>query len=551
MYFKRTAALALVGALAFSTVAMADVKGANEDAVNTQKTEDTLNVGFASEPSAIWGSAVGKTENEGNIIQGAILDTLVAKDYSTNEIIPWLATEWEWVDETHCKFTLRDDVTMSDGTPLVADDVVYSFNVFLQTSASTDTGRFLGVLDDGSADAVAEDEHTVTIGFNTVAPDMLEMMTMTNFGIVSEDEVEALGGLEAASTNPQLGSGKYKFVEWNNGQNIKLERNEDYWNTDYAGYYQYINITFINDPASRAMSVQSGDLDVAYDMPVTQAATYAADESLSTIVYTFGQTAHLWYNMTEGKATSDSLVRQAIDKALNFDALAGIGTAGYGEPSLGYFTSDSAYYNETYTTEERAVDIEGAKELLAEAGYADGLEITALGLQDTEPLYTVMQANLAEAGITLNLDIPDTAQFVEAAFGGDYDIIMVGEYTAARYPTLFCFLQEDRSAADVSAETEAEASTEAESDGTVGTTMVIGGPKVTTKALSDKIFAAIEESDEAKAIEELGAIEQELKEDCIVTNLYPEMKAAVLGGSIKGYTTQERGFVDLTNFYEE
>jgi len=503
--------------------AAAGIKGANEDPANTETTDETLVIGLASEPANLWGSGTGATENEMMIINGALLDTLVAKDYASGEIIPNLATEWEWVDDKHCKFTLRDDVKMTDGTPLVADDVVYSVKVWLETSANSDTGRFFAK----KKAAVANDEHTVTLGFNTSAPDLLEMLTMTNFGIVSEDEVKALGSYEDASKKPIFGSGKYKFVEWKSGQSITIERNDDYWNPDYKGYFKTIQFTFTNDAAARAMAVQSGDAGVAYDMPISMAGTYANNDQVSTIIHSFGQVSHLWYNMKDDHVTSDQKVREAIDAALDFDAICAVGSAGYAQPSLGYFGPESKYYNETYTVDERKVDVEKAKSLLEEAGKTD-LTISCLGMQDTDPIYTVMQENLRAAGITLEINTVDTAQFVQDAFGGNYDIIIVGEYTAARYPTLMCFLQK----------------------ATIESGFIIGGPKVTTDELDASITELIEEKDEAKAKEEAGAIEKVYKEQMIVSNLYPEMKAAVLGKDIKGYTTRERGFLDPTNFYK-
>ncbi len=525
MSFRKFMSLGLAALMTVSLGAAAvsaEVKGANEDPANTTATDETITIGLASEPSSLWGAAGAKTENEGQIVQGALLDTLVKVDKATNDVIPNLATEWEWLDDTHCKFTLRDDVTMTDGTPLVADDVVYTVGVWRECSASNDTGRFV-------AGATADDEHTVTLEFTTPAPDILSMMAWSNFGIVSEDEVNAAGGLEEVQRNPVIGSGKYKFVEWKSGQSIKLERNDNYWNKDWTGYFKNIVFTFTSDAAARAMAVQSGDAQVAYDMPVVQAAAFAGNDQVTTIVYGFGQVAHLWYNMGPNAGpTADAKVRAALDKALNFDAIAQVGTAGFGQPALGYFPEDGKYYNQTYTPEERAVDIEGAKALLAEAGYPDGFEISALGLQDIVPVYTVIQENLRAIGVTLNINTPDTAQFVGDAFGGNYDIIMVGEYTDARYPTLIPFLAQAN----------------------IDSGFVIGGPKATTPEIDAAITEAIVEKDEAKAKEELGALEQVMKADTLVSNLYPELKATILAAGIKGYTTQERGFLDATNFYK-
>ncbi len=521
---KKLVSLALAAAMVLSVSASAfagEAKSANADPVNTETSDETIVIALSAEPSGLWGAGVGKVENEMQIIGAPLLDTLVISDKNTGEILPNLATSWEWIDETHCRFVLRDDVTMSDGTPLVADDVVYSVNTWIEFSGNTDTGRFL-------EGASAEDEHTVTIGFNTVAPDFLAMMAWSNFGIVSEDEVNALGGPEAANTNPAFGSGKYRFKEWNHGSDIVLERNDNYWNPDYKGYYKEIRFIFTNDAAARAMAVQSGDVQVAYDMPMSMASTYVADDSVQVIAHTFGQNTRIWYNMGPNAGpTADIRVRQAIDKALNFDAIAMVGTAGFGEEVHGTFPAESRYYNEIFTKEERAVDIEGAKALLEEAGYGDGLDLSIVGMQDQNPVFTVMQENLKQAGINLSIQIVDTPQFVEQANGGTYDIIHVGDLQDARYPTIFSSLRQ-----------------------ALIDTFCIGGCKYTTPEIEEMIDSVIQEPDEEKAKENAKTLEEYLKQEMMISNTYPEMHAAITGADIKGYRTMERGFLDATGFYK-
>lgn len=511
------------GSAAESTVSVTEP---NQDPANTEKTDEELVIGLASEPALLYGVAGGNVQNEEQIIGHAMFDSLVKYNYNTHEVEPKLATSWEWTDDTHLKFTLRDDVMMSDGTPLVADDVVYTCNeIWVALNQANDTGKNI-------VGATADDEHTVTIEFNSVAPDFLTMLTWTNFAIVSKDEVEAAGGLEAVSKEPaNIGTGPYKFKEWKHGQYVLLERNEDYWDKDYAGYYKTIKFTFTSDAAAREMAVESGDAQVAYDMPISQAATYAASDVVNTTIYNFGQTTHLWYNMGDNAgATKELKVRQAIDKALNFDAIAQVGTAGFAKAAMSYWDPSCDFYQENYTAEERAVDIEGAKALLAEAGYENGLEITALGLGDITPVLTVMQANLAEAGITLTLDTPDTAQFVEGAFGGNYDIICVGDTPNVRTPaSVMPFLNNNN---------------------VYGTGMVIGGPKWTSDEFDSKITELITatDTDSAKAV--ATELDNMVKEQMVCSNLYSEMKASVFAKDLKGYSRMERGFIDATSLYK-
>ncbi len=494
---------------------------ANIDPDNTKKTDETIVVQLNSEPSGLWAGGTGKQENETAIIDGAIFDTLVHMDRKTGDVLPALATEWEWIDPTHCQFTLRDDVLMTDGTLLEPADVVYSVGAWLEYSPNTDTGKFLvGATDDGDG--------KVTIEFNTTAPDLLNMLSWSNFGIVSEDEVNALGGNVAADKKPLMGSGKYRFKEWIDGQYILLERNDDYWDDSYAGYFKEIKLVFIQDPAAQAMGILSGDAQIAYNMPVSMAATYVGNENVNVIVHEFGQNSRVWYNMgPKAGATKDLKVRQAIDKALNFDAIAQVGTGGFGKEVHSYFPDNSKYYNEIFTTEERAVDIEGAKKLLEEAGYGDGLDLTLVGMQDQEAVFTVMQENLSQAGINLKVDILDTPAFVGAANSGDYDLIHVGDFVDARYPAICVFFKQ--SCID---------------------TFCIGGAKWTTPEIEEALNKFIEEPDEAKAKEEAKEFEEMLKEQMPYSNTFPEMHANLTAKDIKGYKTIERGYIDITSLYK-
>ena len=514
-------AIMIVLSLAISSYTFAEgIQFANQDEPNTVKSDETLVVALASEPSSLWMGGTGKLENEMCVIQAAFTDELVRVDYGTGELKPSLATEWEWLDDTHCRFTLRDDVKMTDGTLLEAADVVYSINVFMEYSGNSDTGRFF-------VGAEAEDEHTVTVEFNTVAPDLLSMIAWSNFGIFSEDEINALGGVEEACRNPIFGSGRYRFKEWKNGQYILLERNEDYWDPDYVGYFKEIKFTFTNDPSARALLVQSGDAQVTVDMPITMASTFQNDERVSLIVNDMGNTARLFYNMgPKAGATTDIRVRKAIDKALNVDAIAFIATGGMGQEIHGYFAEGSKYYNETFTREEREVDIEGAKALLEEAGYADGLTLTMLGTSDGEAIMAVVQENLRQVGIDLQINVLDVAAFVEAANGGDYDLIIVGDSVDVRYPTLMMSFKQ-----------------------AFIDTFTIGGCKWTTPEIEEKIDALIQETDDAKAKEYAGEVEQMYKDEMCFSNTYSELRSALTQSDIKGYCRIERGLFDATTLY--
>ena len=495
--------------------------GANEDPANTEKTDETITIALASEPTTLAPSLSGTAANEAQIVSSTLMDTLVRQDKVTNEITPGLATAWEWVDDTHCKFTLRDDAKCYNGDTLTAEDVAWCINdVWVALNATNDTGMFV-------AGAVADDEHTVTIEFNLASPALLGMLSWTNFHVFSQADVEAAGGMEQATKTPFIGTGRYRFVEWKTTEYIKVERNEDYWDPDYAGYFKEIVFKFIGEPASREANVESGDVDVAADMPVIQASAFAESDAVKTVLYNYGQNGHLWYNMTEGHPTADINVRKAIDLALDFDNIAIVGTAGTAQAATGYIDFGSYYHNDTYTPEERAVDIDKAKELLAEAGYEDGLTLNTTYLAETETVHAVIKECLRQIGIDLVLNPTDVPTFVQTANSGDYDIMIIGEWMTDRIPSAFPFIRWDNIHG-----------------------FHMGGPQTTTDELDGLVHQFIEEKDDETALGILQQIEQIMKDDCMVSNLYPEVKGAILNPDLKGFTTLERGYVCPYNFYK-
>lgn len=494
----------------------------NADAPNTQKTDETLTVLFGSEPAMLWTGGTGNAANETGYIEDAIEDTLVRMDPVTKELKPSLATEWEWTDDQTLELTLRDDVTMYGGQKMTADDVVYTVMTWKEKASNGDNGRNIE-----SAEKI-DDTH-VSIKFNKVAPDLVAQLSWATMGIVSQADVDAVGGIDAASKEPKMGSGRYKFVEWKNGEYIKLTRNEDYWDPDYAGYFKDIVIMFTSDPAAREMSVESGDAALAVDMPVVQAATYQQGGKVGVAVFPVGSVNSLWYCQKEGRVTSDKAVRTAISMAIDWDAVAMVGTAGYLGAADDYFPADNYYYNGTYADVDRTPDPEGAKKVLEDAGYAtDGsLTVSVPATADSVPVYTVMQESLRQAGITFEINQVDIPTFVQSAFGGDYDIIYSDDEVGARYPSLLSYVQNE----------------------IVESGFSIGGPKVIKQEDNDLVMKGIQATDKAEAKGYFDQVQEDMKEDVMCSPMFENLKAAITDTDLKGFSTRERGWPDITTLY--
>lgn len=494
---------------------------ANTDPANTVKTDEQIIIEIPSEPAYAFGIPAGNLGKDNVMLQSLYLDTLVTRDPVSGEILPSLATEWKWLDETHLQLTLRDDVIMADGSALTANDVLYTAKCWTDFNSTNDAGKYFNY-----AECSVVDDHTVILGLNVVAPDFVGMLSWHEFGIISESAVEAVGGLDAASGNPVIGSGKYIFKEWKRGEEMVFERNEDYWDDGYAGYFKEIRFHFVSDASSRQMSILSGDADVAYEIPVTQAKSMESVDNVKTWIYSVGSVFHMFYNIGNDGPLSDIRVRQAVDKALNFDALAAVGTGGYGTKSLGYIDESCYLHTDIWTEEEKAVDIEGAKQLLEDAGYGDGLALEAVILQEQMPTWVVIQENLRAVGIELTINNADVSSYVEDAITGNYDLILIDQYIDGRNPDIFTFF-----------------TWKSVIDG------FLGGDKWTTDELDTLITKAISETDDAAAKEYVVQIEQYLKEYMLETDTYPCMYGMITAEDIMGLTINNKGMMSPAYFY--
>ncbi|MCQ2558430.1 MAG: ABC transporter substrate-binding protein [Oscillospiraceae bacterium] len=494
----------------------------NLETGNTTKTDETLVVELSAVPDFIWHPGVrdASGSNESSIILFTLLDRLVEYDEVTGEVVPMLADSWE-VNEDGNEFTfhIRQGVKMVDGEILTAADVVFTFETFMDRCSSGDSGRFWS-----SVELV--DDETVKLTTFDQCPDMLKMLSYGNYGIFTEAQIEACGGYEEAYRKPVLGVGRYFLKEFKDGEYVLLERNEDYWDTNYAGYFKYIKCIGIAESSAKVAGVQAGDAQVAYDVPIALAKTYIDNPSLRTYVYPMGEPQFFWFNQREGHPTADIRVRQAISKCLNHAAITGIATAGLGTPNNSYVSPSCPYYVPGWTDEELAIDIEGAKALLADAGYDDSnpLEICVYALANDTEVWTVVQANLKAAGINLTINNVDMGGYVPAMlFEKSYDVCMVGQTNGIRLPSL----------------------NEMVSGG-----ISFGGPGVAIEDQNEILVRLMKAADDEEAKAILAEYQEAVKANCTYAPMHDALKATIVSADLKGYSIHERAFIDLSTMYK-
>lgn len=392
---------------------------------NVTASDEELTVALMSEPTTLF--ALGGTATEsGLIIENAIGGRLLEYDASTGEITPSLADSYELVDDTHAKFHIRDGACYSDGTPVTAADVLYSFSV-----AQENANSFTIYMD--LANSTAEDDQTVIIAFTEYVPGWEQLFANPAATITSEANVAAAGGAEAAGHNPPIGCGRYVFKEWSSGQYITIERNENYWDDSYTGYYKTIRFTFIPDAAARVLALQSGDADVAQRIAMSDYMALQNNPDAKGIPFSTDRVFSMFFNV-QSDIFSNEKVREAVAHAIDPQAVNALQNMGQGQVVQGWLTPTHPYYKEYYEGGHPAYDPEQAKALLAEAGYPDGFDCTMVTQASTQQIATVLQESLRQVGINMEIQTLEQSTYVATMRAGDYDCY-VGATTAGTLST--------------------------------------------------------------------------------------------------------------------
>lgn len=397
--FKRAALVAAAAALALVGCGGDDGDGDGGEGAGG----GTLTWGMIAQASTFAQKDM-RWANESPYAQ-AVYDSLVVATPEF-EVEPHLATEWEYnADQTVLTMTLRDDVTFTNGEALTAEDAAASVLGF-RDGASPNATLLRRV-----AGAQAIDETTLEITLSEPDPGLLTSLTQ-NAGMVAPAE---LVNDPSMATNP-VGSGPYVLNTGETvvGSSYTFDRNEDYWNPDLQ-HYDRLVMQVYTDPSSLVNAVQGGQVNVSNvvdktTLPQMEAAGYTINESeLDWTGFLIMDRAG-----TIVPALGDVRVRQAMNLALDREALLETIGNGYGEATTQVFAPWSPGFDEGLDTFYE-YDVDGAKELLTEAGYPDGFEL-AMPRTSTVPAaqWTLMADQLAQVGITVNYEDVQPSDFISS-----------------------------------------------------------------------------------------------------------------------------------------
>ena len=334
---------------------------------------------------------------------------------------PWVATEWSMSEDgLTYDFTIRDDVTFSNGDKLTAEDVAFTANLCLEKNPTL-AGNLLINLEKAEA---LDDTH---VRFTLKAPFgafVTEMSTRAVF-LINKRYYEEVG--PAGYNENPVGTGAYTLESRVSGQEIVLKARDDYWGGKPA--IETITIRPISNVATQFISLKTGDIDVINIADVASCKELAPDDIATWFSAPSAARMVMTFNDTPGgsRPCNDKNLRLAIMNAINKDDILYACADGEGYPLDIEAPSGYSGCPDAGSVPVITQDIEKAKEYLAASSYngAEPIKILCLAGTAQETAAQVIQGSLYEIGLT-NVEVvaTDTGNFYAAQTSGDYDFVL-------------------------------------------------------------------------------------------------------------------------------
>ncbi len=367
----------------------------------------------------------------------SVYDTLVFQDPASGEFVPGLAERWTISDDgLTYTFDLRDDVTFHDGTPFNADAVLAN----IEYTTDPDNHSFKAALMLGPLKSVDKlDEYSVEFRLEKPYAPLLDALSQVYLGMASPLALETWGPSEYQFH--QVGSGPYRFVEYVPNDHLTIARYDDYdwapsiYDQDRASI-ETIVFRFYEDPATRALALESGEVDVIGEVPHVDATRLdsSADFDLLPIAIP-GQPLQFLFN-TQLSPTDDVRVREALISAVDRSAIVSTVFGAYSPVA----NAPLSAVTKGYTPEAPFPDYdpERAADLLDAAGWRDvdgdgirSLENQTLQIHIVAPSWgsnsevaQLLRAAWENVGASVELEVaPGFGPLNEAQAAGTYHLI--------------------------------------------------------------------------------------------------------------------------------
>lgn len=443
-----TAAVAGIALLAACSGSPSDTQ--NDSGADSADSASTAAANNSQEPTSggdivygipSWPDCVDKTiKPQSPTAFNVVYDLLIAQDPETAEFVPWLATEWHSEDDgKRWVFSLRDDVTFSNGEALnaqvVVDNLDTSYELYQQGVRSS---NIILQYYDG---AEAVDEYTVAIKQTTATAAFLHTLSTIAFGIVAPETLAT--SPEERCANGAITSGPFVVSEVVASESFKVTKREGYdWGSDLArhegeAYLDSITFRLISEESVRVGSLLSGEIQGFADLANDSLPQFENDDYTIVFGINEGRSKAIRFNVSDS-ILQDVNVRRAILKGVNKEEVVSTFSTQWDNVATSPLTSKQLGWIDL--SDKLAYDPDGAKQLLEDAGWtvgADGfrekdgtrLSFSLYFRADSfrqQPL-ELIQEQLKQIGVDLVLQPSTLAEYTAQLQSGDWQAYYTGD----------------------------------------------------------------------------------------------------------------------------
>jgi peptide/nickel transport system substrate-binding protein len=364
-----------------------------------------------------------------------IFERLVNRD-AASHMIPGLALGWKLRDDRTWEFKLRD-VKFHDGTPFTAEDVAYTLNRVPRVKNSPASYSIYTKAVTGTE---IVDPHTILLRTDTPYP--LLPNDLSNIFIIPHELGPDPATEDFNSGKDTIGTGPYRFVSYNPGDRIEMERNDDYWGEKPE--WKHVTYRIISNDASRTAALLAGDVGIIEFVPPTDLPSLRKDPRVTLAEVVSNRSIFLWLDHAHDGPSpfvfgpngetlaknplKDLRVRQALSLAINRQAIVDRIMEGAAIPTGQYLRPGSSSYVPDLPPTPYEPD--RARALLAEAGFPKGLRVTIHGpndryVNDAKIIQAVAQM-WQRIGVQTTVEAMPWNTFVARAGKGEFSIFLLG-----------------------------------------------------------------------------------------------------------------------------
>ena len=400
--------------------------GGTADSVSDSDEDRMLVVAIGGDPVALDPQHANETNSA--ITNTQIYETLVTHDTDMN-IVPRLAIEWRRIDDLTIEFDLREDVYFHNGEHFTAHDVDFTLR---RAANSAIAYPILGEIDAEATEIV--DDYTIRISTHRPFAPILSNLAHSTAFIVNQTSVEHYG--EAYRENP-VGTGPFKFENWVVGDSLTFKRNDNYWGE--IPQISGIKFRIIAEQASRVIALETEEADIAMWISPSDVNRVIESDVMEFVTRDNFTVQYVGFN-NQVEPFTDRRVRQAINYAVDVQSIVDTVLEGFATPAKGPMGANIPLASDNIMGYE--YDPERARDLLAEAGFADGFETSIMVQSDTTmiAIATAIASQLGEVGIDVEIQPLEGGVFTDYTTEGRHEMFLLtwttvtGDADYALYP---------------------------------------------------------------------------------------------------------------------